>query len=205
METKDLLIEIGTEELPPKALKRLAMAFADEIRSGLDDQSLTFDAINWYATPRRLAVIVQQLAASQEDRDITRRGPALAAAFDQDGNPTRAAEGFAGSCGVGVDKLETLETDKGSWLVFNAFEKGKVSAELIPEIIKKALGNYPSPNACAGETGMLNLSGPCTGRLYCWEMRLCPVLSWTLPPIMSPTVIASTIQNLSVCDPQKTI
>ncbi len=145
METKVLLIEIGTEELPPKALKRLAMAFADEIRSGLDDQSLTFDAINWYATPRRLAVIVQQLAASQEDRDITRRGPALAAAFDQDGNPTRAAEGFAGSCGVGVDKLETLETDKGSWLVFNAFEKGKVSAELIPEIIKKALGKLPIP------------------------------------------------------------
>ncbi len=145
MITKELLIEIGTEELPPKALKRLAMAFADEIQAGLKDHDLPFEDINWYATPRRLAVIVQSLATAQEDREITRRGPALAAAYDQDGNPTRAAEGFAGSCNVNVEKLERLETEKGTWLVFHAFEKGKATVELVPEIIQKALNKLPIP------------------------------------------------------------
>ncbi|NNE38565.1 MAG: glycine--tRNA ligase subunit beta, partial [Gammaproteobacteria bacterium] len=145
MITKELLIEIGTEELPPKALKRLAMAFADEIQAGLDDQSLSFGEINWYATPRRLAVIVQDLATSQEDREITRRGPALTAAYDQDGNPTKAAEGFARSCHVSVEKLERLETEKGTWLIFKSIEKGKTTAGLIPEVINKALNKLPIP------------------------------------------------------------
>ena len=145
METKDLLIEIGTEELPPKALKRLAVAFAEEIETGLIDQSLTFEGISWYATPRRLAVIVQQIVTSQEDREVTRRGPALSAAYDQSGAPSKAAEGFARSCHVSVDKLETLETDKGAWLIFNSFEKGQATSELLPEIINRALNRLPIP------------------------------------------------------------
>ncbi len=144
-QTKELLIEIGTEELPPKALKRLAKSFANEIQSGLETQSLSFSEVNWYATPRRLAVIVEQLAVSQQDREVMRRGPALAAAYDKDGKPSKAAEGFSRSCNVSIDELEKLETDKGAWLIFNSFEKGKKTTELVPDIINIALNKLPIP------------------------------------------------------------
>ena len=141
----DLLIEIGTEELPPKALKRLATSFADEIHEGLDKQELEHDSYQWFASPRRLAVLVSNLVSEQEDREVEKRGPAVAAAFDDEGKPTKAAEGFARSCGVDVTELERLETDKGSWLAYRAQEKGQSTDSLLEEIINNALAKLPIP------------------------------------------------------------
>ncbi len=145
MNKKDLLIEIGTEELPPKALKRLATAFAEQLHAGLVKKDLNHGTYRWFATPRRLAVVVNDLVTEQEDRQIQRRGPALAAAYDKDGKPTKAAEGFARSCGVAVDELEQQETDKGSWLSYRATETGSACTDLLEEIIGTALGRLPIP------------------------------------------------------------
>jgi glycyl-tRNA synthetase beta chain len=141
--TNDLLIEIGTEELPPKSLKKLAAAFKEAIVKALTDQGLNFSEANWYATPRRLSVLIHGLETTQEDKAQQRRGPAVAAAFDGDGKPTRATEGFAKSCGIAVDQLGKLETEKGSWLVFDTLVKGKQTQELIPDMIKMALKRLP--------------------------------------------------------------
>jgi len=142
---KDLLIEIGTEELPPKALRRLAVAFAGEIGRGLDEQDLKHGTVRWYATPRRLAVTVARTMVRQDDHEQVRRGPALSAAYDDAGKPTKAAEGFARSCGTAVDKLEVLETDKGSWLMHRRLEPGRDTSELLPAIIDATLAKLPIP------------------------------------------------------------
>jgi glycyl-tRNA synthetase beta chain len=141
--TKDFLIEIGTEELPPKSLKKLATAFKEDVCKSLQEQELKFSDANWYATPRRLSIFINELDITQEDKEQQSRGPTIAAAFDDDGNPTRAAEGFAKSCGVEVDQLERLKTDKGEWLAFNAVVKGKQTPELVPTIIETALSRLP--------------------------------------------------------------
>ncbi len=145
LETKDLLIELGTEELPPKALKGLAQAFKQGFAKGLDDANLKYDHIHSYATPRRLALLVSQLAVTQADKSVERRGPALQAAFDDEGCPTKAAQGFARSCKVEVEQLNKLETNKGAWLAYTIEEKGKPSRELIPDIFKTALDKLPIP------------------------------------------------------------
>lgn len=145
MQTRDLLIEIGTEELPPKALKRLAEVFAQEIHSGLDKLSLTHEDTEWFASPRRLAVMVHKLILKQSNQEIVRRGPALSAAFDESGNPTRAAEGFARSCGTQVDDLERLENEDGAWLIYREKQKGQKTGKLLPGIIAEALGRLPIP------------------------------------------------------------
>jgi glycyl-tRNA synthetase beta chain len=144
-EFDDLLIELGTEELPPKALLKLSQAFHQGVENGLKKAELSFDEIRPYATPRRLALVVTRLQNKQPDRNIERRGPAVKAAFDDDGNPTKALMGFAGSCGVGVDELDTMETDKGAWLVFRQKQAGATATELLPEIIQQALNELPIP------------------------------------------------------------
>ncbi|KAA3628131.1 MAG: glycine--tRNA ligase subunit beta [Proteobacteria bacterium] len=141
----DLLIEIGTEELPPKALRRLSTAFTQSVVEGLAKAGLSHGTVQPYATPRRLAMVVKTLQTTQADRRIERRGPALAAAFDEEGNPTRAALGFAGSCGVAVEALETLEGDTGAWLVFRSHEPGRPAADLLPAIVEQALAALPIP------------------------------------------------------------
>ncbi len=143
--TKDLLIELGTEELPPKALKKLSDAFTGGIVDGLKKAGFEIDAVESFAAPRRLAVLIKDLAASQPDRDVERKGPALKAAYDADGNPTKAVMGFARSCGVEVSALQQQETDKGVWLVFKATEKGRVLSELIEDIINQSLAKLPIP------------------------------------------------------------
>ena len=144
-DTRDLLVEIGTEELPPTALDRLSLAFMQGIEAGLKQEDLGFTQIQRFASPRRLAVLVSDLDSTQADRLVERKGPALKAAFDDAGNPSKAAEGFARSCGVTVDQLEQQETPKGTWLMFNQRQAGKNSAELIPEIINKSLSALPIP------------------------------------------------------------
>ena len=142
---RDLLIEIGTEELPPKALQHLARSFADEIHNGLLKQNLAHGEYHWFATPRRLAVIVTKLVLQQADHESVRRGPALAAAYDAAGKPTRALEGFARSCQAQITDLETETTDKGSWVVFRSTVTGQDSAALLPDIILAALASLPIP------------------------------------------------------------
>ena len=144
-EKKDLLVEIGTEELPPKALKRLMEAFGNGIVEGLAKADLAYGAVKRYATPRRLAVLVQELTETQPDRAVERRGPALTASFDEEGRPTKAATGFARSCGVSVDDLEKMESEKGAWLVFRSTQQGVGAAGLIPGIVQEALDRLPIP------------------------------------------------------------
>ena len=144
-DVRDLLIEIGTEELPPKALLRLSQSFDAGVRKGLEQAGLAFGMVHSYAAPRRLALWIEQLATAQTDREQIRRGPALTAAFDAEGNPTPGAQGFARSCGIEVEQLEKLETDKGAWLVHRVSERGRETAALIPEIVVQALNQLPVP------------------------------------------------------------
>jgi glycyl-tRNA synthetase beta chain len=144
-ETRDLLVEIGTEELPPKALQRLSRSFAEGMSSGLAGAALKPAGIESYAGPRRLAVLIADLPTAQQDQETLRRGPALSAAFDPQGNATQAALGFAKSNGVAVEQLERLETDKGSWLAYRQVRRGQPTAELVPELVRKALAALPIP------------------------------------------------------------
>lgn len=141
----DFLVELGAEELPPKALPRLAQAFRNELVQGLDAAKLAHGEVQVYATPRRLAVVVEALALRQPDQAIERRGPALAAAFDKSGRPTQAALGFARSCGVEIEALTTLEGDKGSWLVYRGQQQGAEAVELLPPLVEQALNKLPIP------------------------------------------------------------
>lgn len=144
-DTRDLLIEIGTEELPPKSLASLSEAFATGIGNGLQQKQLPYATATPYATPRRLAVLVKGVATQQVDREVERRGPAVSAAFDKTGQPTKAAVGFAKSCGVEVGALEKLETDKGSWLVHRSLQPGQATTALVPEIIQTSIAALPIP------------------------------------------------------------
>jgi glycyl-tRNA synthetase beta chain len=146
MKSRDLLIEIGTEELPPKALKRLSEAFGSGIAAGLKAAGLTHGELTLYASPRRLAVWVKGLIEAQADQVVERRGPALIAAFDENGCPSKAAEGFARSCGVAaVEDLDRIETDKGAWLLYRAEQPGRPTPHLIPDIVRTALDKLPIP------------------------------------------------------------
>jgi glycyl-tRNA synthetase beta chain len=143
MSKRDFLVEIGTEELPPKSLLTLAAAFADGIAKGLDGAGLVHAAVEHYATPRRLAVRVRRLVEQQPDRAIERRGPPLKAAFDAQGAPTQAALAFARSCGTDVSALERLETPKGVWMVHRGTEAGASTVSLLPGIVQAALDALP--------------------------------------------------------------
>ena len=141
----NLLFEIGTEELPPTALRALSAALEQGFVKGLEDAGLNHGNVTAYATPRRLALLIEQCAKAQPARDTERRGPALGAAFDKDGHPTQAAEGFARSCNTTVDQLQRLETDKGAWLAYRVHEPGSRAAELLPAIAEQALNRLPIP------------------------------------------------------------
>lgn len=141
----DLLIEIGTEELPPVALPTLSKAFVDSFQSQLQTQGIAFDSIEGFAAPRRLALLARGVERRQPDQESLRRGPALKAAFDADGQPTKAALGFARSCGVEIEALGREEGDKGAWLAHRSVTTGKETASLAPEMTEVALGALPIP------------------------------------------------------------
>ena len=142
---RDLLIEIGTEELPPKALSSLAAAFEQGIRAGLEKAGFTEVVMRRFATPRRLAVWVERLPVRQAERRSERRGPALSAAFGPDGQPTAAAEGFARSCGARVADLERRDAGKSACLVYVSSEPGAATVDLVPAIVETALAGLPVP------------------------------------------------------------
>lgn len=143
MAAQDFFVEIGTEELPPKALKTLATAFADNLCAELAKLELSHADVQWYAAPRRLAVRINALSAQQADKVVEKRGPAIASAFDADGKPTKAAQGWAAGCGITVDQAEKLETDKGAWLLHKAKVVGAATVALLPEVVQQALAKLP--------------------------------------------------------------
>lgn len=145
MRNENLLVELGTEELPPKSLTKLASAFADNLKNELQSAELAFESVEWYATPRRLAVMVKQLANQQQDKVVEKRGPAVSAAFDDQGQATKAAEGWARSNGITVDQAERLVTDKGEWLLYKAEVKGENIDSLLSGLIETSLKKLPIP------------------------------------------------------------
>lgn len=145
MTTQNFLVEIGTEELPPKALKTLATSFADNVEAELNQAGLSFDKIEWFAAPRRLAVKVLNLATQQPSKEIEKRGPAVSAAFDAEGKPTKAAEGWARGCGITIEQAERIATDKGEWLVHRAKIEGQPTKNLLNDIVANALAKLPIP------------------------------------------------------------
>ncbi|EHD19555.1 MULTISPECIES: glycine--tRNA ligase subunit beta [Brenneria] len=145
MTDKTFLVEIGTEELPPKALRNLAESFAANFTAELDAAGLTHGGVKWFAAPRRLALKVPGLSAAQPDRIVEKRGPAIAQAFDAAGKPTKAAEGWARGCGITVDQAERLTTDKGEWLLYRAPVKGEQAQALLAGMVNASLAKLPIP------------------------------------------------------------
>ena len=138
------LVELGCEELPPFALEPLSRAFADSLVANLAAAEIAHGTVHTFATPRRLAVKIEQLAAQQPDREVERLGPAIAAAF-RDGQPTKAAEGFASSLGLSVDELMTIDTDKGQRIGYRSLRKGEATTTLLPQMIEQAIAGLPVP------------------------------------------------------------
>ena len=146
IERRDLLIELGTEELPPKALRALEQAFADGLSTRLTQAGLTVATIESFATPRRLAVHIRRLAVSTPDQLIKRRGPPISASFDAAGAPTRAATAFAGSCGVELEALGRERDAKGSeYLYFEGLKTGTATVTLLPGLLQQTLDALPAP------------------------------------------------------------
>ncbi len=145
MSKKDFLVEVGTEELPPKALGNLLKSFQTGVVDGLKEESLAYAEVRSFATPRRLALVVSDLDASQADKVTRKFGPAVTATLDADGNPTPAARGFARSCGVAVSQLMTTEKDGVKKLSFSSLQQGKTTQELLPGVIDTALAKLPIP------------------------------------------------------------
>lgn len=140
---KEFLIELGTEELPPKQLRTLAEAFAANFSAELTAADLEYQDLKWFATPRRLALKITQLAEQQADKVVEKRGPAISVAFDAEGNPTKAAQGWARGNGITVEQADRLKTEQGEWLLFKQEVKGQATKQIIVELAAKALANLP--------------------------------------------------------------
>lgn len=145
LERRDFLVEVGTEELPPKALRELELAFAAGVRAGLGQAGLAHGDVQSYATPRRIAVLVKRLVSRQPEQNVKRRGPPVGASFDVHGQPTRAALAFAESCGVPVESLQRLDEGKGLFLFFIGTKPGTDTVALVPAIVQSSLDALPIP------------------------------------------------------------
>ena len=144
-DVKNFLAELGTEELPPKALKLLISSFKDQVVAALDSSGLSYGEVKAYATPRRLALSIQDLASHSPDKTVEKRGPIRAAALNSAGEPTPAALGFAKTCGVSFSELTWTQTEKGEYLNYRGLEKGLEIKAILPGIIQKALESLPIP------------------------------------------------------------
>lgn len=139
----DFIFELGCEELPSGAVWPLANELANHLLASLDKVQLSYGEVKRFATPRRLAITICDLQTEQPSQMVTRRGPAAIAAYDNDGNPTPALSGFAKSCGVSVDKLSRIQTDKGEWMVYETEQAGSLTKQILPGLIKQALAQLP--------------------------------------------------------------
>ena len=142
---RNFLVEIGTEELPPKALRSLMNAFAENLEAAIDDARLGHGEVCRYASPRRLAVFIEALADGQEGRNISQKGPPVSVAFDDDGNMTPAGIAFARKCGVEPSALGRTKTKKGEWLSCDISDTEQTTAELMPGLIEATLAALPIP------------------------------------------------------------
>jgi len=145
MSAQDLLFELGTEELPPRALQSLSAALTEGVVSGLDAAGIPHGKVRGFATPRRLAVLIRKLAEHQPDKQVERRGPPVSLSFDPHGAPTQAAMAFAKNCGVAAAELAQIKTDKGAWLVFRGTERGAATTTLLADIVNQAVAALPIP------------------------------------------------------------
>ncbi len=175
---KDFIFELGCEELPSHAVWPLAAALVDELRAGLEKASLQYKDLRAFATPRRLALIITALDEEQPKQHSTRRGPALAAAYGVDGEPSSALLGFAKSCGVSPSQLQTLENEKGSWLVYEALVEGSTTASLLPTLIQRALSQLPIAKLMRWGSGEEAFVRPVHWAVMLWgeELLNCEVL-----------------------------
>jgi glycyl-tRNA synthetase beta chain len=181
MSVQDLLFELGTEELPPHALPGLSAALTEGVVKGLDAAGIPHGKVHGYATPRRLAVRIQKLAAQQPDKEVERRGPPLKNSFDPQGAPTQAAMAFAKNCGVAVADLAQLETDKGAWLVFRGIERGAATVSLLGVIINQAVAALPSPKRMRWGTGTVEFVRPVHSVVLLYGETVVPTLVLGLP------------------------
>ncbi|WP_091350655.1 glycine--tRNA ligase subunit beta [Gilliamella bombicola] len=161
MMQKTFLVEIGTEELPPKSLRTLAESFAANFIQQLDNANLEHGEVLWYASPRRLALKVLNLSDTQPDSQIVKRGPAVSAAFDANGHATKAAEGWARGCGITVEQAERIQTDKGEWLSYTQNQKGQPVVNLLCDMVKTALSKLPIPKPMRWAARQVEFIRPC--------------------------------------------
>lgn len=139
----DFLFELGTEELPSGSVYPLAEALAQELTERLQKALISHGSVQFFAAPRRLAVWIQAVDVQQQAQRISRRGPALDASQTQEGQPSQALLGFAKSCGVTIDALKTIETDKGTWWHYEATSAGGQTRDLLPKLVEAALTALP--------------------------------------------------------------
>jgi len=142
---RDFLVEVGTEELPPLALPELERAFAEGLRSALQEAALAHGEIRSFATPRRLAVLVRDLAAAQSAQSVRLKGPPVSAAFGKDGTPTAAAVKFAEKTGVAVSALKRVTEGKGEFLYFEGTRAGQPTIGLLADMVQRSLEALPIP------------------------------------------------------------
>ncbi|OGT38929.1 MAG: glycine--tRNA ligase subunit beta [Gammaproteobacteria bacterium RIFCSPHIGHO2_12_FULL_38_14] len=160
MTTDDFLVELYTEELPPKSLHALSILFSNAMRERLEKASLSFDEIEAFATPRRLALLVRGLVSKQEDQVIERKGPAKAAAFDAEGMPSKACVGFARSYGVSPDELITIQNGQGEWVGLRQKIVGQPTIALLPDMIAECITTLPLPKRMRWGSGDLQFIRP---------------------------------------------
>jgi glycyl-tRNA synthetase beta chain len=160
MITDTLLVELGTEELPPKALKSLGLAFRDGIVRGLQDRQLGFGQVQWFATPRRLAVLVAEVQLQAPDQSVEALGPPLDSARDKTGNWTPAAIGFAKKQGVEPQQLEVFDTPKGSRLGLRSTVKGASTSASLHDIINGSIQQLPIPKRMRWGAGRVEFVRP---------------------------------------------
>ncbi len=141
--SQTLLVEIGCEELPPQSLLPLAQSLHSNVCKLLQEARLTFIDADFFASPRRLAIKVQGLACMQPDRQVEKRGPSAQVAFDNEGNPSQAALGWAKGCGINIEDAQFLETDKGKWLLYRQTITGEKTVDLLPQLLDQALAHLP--------------------------------------------------------------
>ncbi|AFP85470.1 glycyl-tRNA synthetase beta chain [secondary endosymbiont of Heteropsylla cubana] len=144
MKTHTFLVEIGTEELPPKELHVLAKTFSHNITNEFEAAKVQYGKVRWFATPRRLAVKITSVGMRQVDDNIEQRGPRIEQAFDITGQPTKLAEAWAYRMGITVAQAERLVTDKGKWLIYRSHVKGKKTQELLCGMVNRALKKLPT-------------------------------------------------------------
>ena len=181
MSAQDLLFELCTEELPPRALLSLSTALTEGVLKGIDAAGIPHGRVHGYATPRRLAVRIQKLAEHQPDRQVERRGPPLKNAFDPQGAPTQAAAAFARNCGVAVAELERITTDKGAWLVFRGTERGAATTALLGGIVGQAIAALPIPKRMRWGAGAAEFVRPVHSIVLLYGETVVPATVLGLP------------------------